>query len=202
MPLTPGFPSFVLSAAGLGQWWRIHRDGNAPWYFASSTGRSPNEIGRMDLPEPHGTCYLGPYPDGILSEVLRTSGVSAMQSQLDANQRRLSAMPLDAYEGKRIADFTSAAARHYGLPADFDALTRAQARPYAEQAFQERFAGVLYRLHQDPQHRTGLALFGPAGPLAEPPAHQTPPTELPVQLRNDLLAIFAGEYRGDDPLAI
>jgi hypothetical protein len=106
-------------------------------------------------------------------------------------------MPLDRYYGRRVADFSSPAARYLGAPRNFDQLIREEARPIADRAHAAGFAGILYRLHQDPERRLGLALFGPAGPLDPEPANQPPPVWLVTGLRNEFLELFDGEYRGD-----
>lgn len=202
-PLPQGFPSFELGPS-FGRWWRYHRVGNSAWYFASSDALDrasvdPEDIGRFDLSGGFGTCYLGEYAGGTLSEVLRETGVAAAAAQEAANERRMSAMAVDCYYGRSIADFTSGAARYFGLPVDFDNdnFTRARSRPFAEQAVAAGFVGVLYRLHQDPEHRLGLALFGNSGPLDPEPSDQPAPTGLPAGLRNELRGLFKGEYRGD-----
>ena len=109
----------------------------------------------------------------------------------------MSAMPLDSYYGQRVADFTSGATRYLGAPRDFDELSRDAARPVAERAHAAGFVGILYRLHLDPARRLGLALFGPAGPLDPEPSNQPAPVVLVARLRNEFLALFDGEYRGD-----
>jgi hypothetical protein len=109
----------------------------------------------------------------------------------------MSAMPLDHYFGRRIADFSSRAAQYHDVPRNFDDLSRAEARPFAERAHAAGFAGILYRLHQDPERRLGLALFGTAGPLVPVPANQPNPVELVAGLRNELRDLFDGEYLGD-----
>lgn len=196
-PLPTGFPQFEL-APTFGQWWRFHGSQHGPWFFASSDapGRDPASIGRFDLPGPYGACYLGEYTAGTLSEVLREP-VDPPAAQRAADAKRMSAMPLDAYYGQRIADFTSRATRYDGVPRNFDQLSREEARPFAQRAHAGGFAGILYRLHQDPERRLGLALFGTAGPLVPEPANQPPPVEVVTGLRHELRDLFDGEYRGD-----
>jgi RES domain-containing protein len=191
------FPQFTLGRS-FGQWWRIHGAANGPWWFSSADapGRDPATAGRFDLALPNGTLYLGNYLDASAAEALREPGVSAKAAQEAANSRRLSAMPLEAFHGKVIADFTSAVVDRFGAPVDIAMLERAQARPWAAAAHEAGFAGVLYRLKEDPKRRLGLALFGEAGALPEPD-RQAFPQPLPVGLRNELLDLFDGEYRGD-----
>jgi hypothetical protein len=133
--LDSSFPTVVLDPTA-GQWWRIHGAAHGAWFFASSdaTGRAPASVGRLDLPLPNGTCYVGEYLAGTATESLRETGVSHSESQVAANTRRLSQMPLDRWYGKPIADFTSAAVKHHAAPTDIAALPRADARPWAEAA--------------------------------------------------------------------
>ncbi|MFL5828155.1 MAG: RES domain-containing protein [Thermoleophilaceae bacterium] len=195
-PLPRGFPSFELGPP-FGQWWKVHSDQYGPWYFSSDDGRrDPATVGRFDLPEPNGTLYVGDYLGGVLPEAVRQTGVAAHESQAAYNTRRLSAMPLDDFYGKRIADFTSGAVRYFGAPDDVAGLPCDEARPWARAAHAGGFAGILYRLREDPNRRLGLALFGPAGPHAEP-AQQGLPQGLPVRLRKEVHLLFEGEYRGD-----
>lgn len=194
--LPDAFPSFVLGS-NFGQWWKVHSKDYGPWFFASDESKRPPEsIGRFDLPAPYGTLYVGDYLGGVAPESVRQQGVSPVDSQIAYNNRRLSAMPLGAYYGKRIADFTSGAVPRFGAPADVAALPRVEARAWGRAAHSGDFSGLLYRLREDPKHRLGLALFGDAG-ASEPPEMQGPPAELPVGLRNEVLDLFDGEYRGD-----
>lgn len=194
------FPTFVLHVAD-GQWWRIHGAGYGPWFFASSDlpDRAPDAVGRFDLARPYGTCYLGAYLAGAATETLRETGVSHAEAQVAADARRLSQMPLDRWFGEPIADFTSTRVTHHGAPSDIAAISRAEARPWAEAAWAAGFHGILYSLGQDPLRRRGLALFGDAG--EHPPAQQPAPVILPVRLRNEVADLFDGEYRGD-PLPV
>jgi hypothetical protein len=198
--LDPGFPHFILGPS-FGQWWKVHSADYGPWWFASSdvAGRDPTTVGRFDLPLPQGTLYVGNYLDASASEALRTTGVEAREAQEAANKRRLSAMPLDQFHGKKIADFTSAAVDRFGAPLDIAALSRSDARPWASMAHRSGFAGILYRLREDPKRRLGLALFAESGTSPEP-ANQPFPQPLPVGLRHELLDLFDGEYRGDPVL--
>lgn len=204
--VTPGrlpaeFPSCLIDASW-GHWWRIHRAERGPWWFESADrpGRKPADIGRFDLLQPNGTCYLGSGIGGISPEVLRERDVSAANAQAAASKRCLSQMPLDWYHGKRVADFTAGGLVALGAPADIGTLSRADARPWAVAALNAGYAGILFRLHQDPQRRHGLALFGPAGPRDLLP-HQPPGTPLSVGQQHELQDLFGGAWSGDDPLA-
>ncbi len=132
-----------------------------------------------------------------MAEHLRTPDVSAPDAQISADERAMSAMPLNAWFGKRLADFTSPDVANRGGPADVALLTRAEGRRWALAAHDAGFSGIRYRLGQDPCRRVGLALFCAHG-RGELPFHSTVP--LPVRPRNELLALF-GTYRGDDPQA-
>jgi hypothetical protein len=194
--LPPEFPSFTFGAS-FGQWWKIHSKDYGPWFYASDdAAREPSSVGRFDLPKPYGTLYVGDYLGGVTPEAVREKAVPAADSQQAYNDRRLSQMPRNALEGERIADFTSAAVEYFAAPPDIAALTRAEARPWARKAHDGGFAGILYRLREDSKRRLGLALFGTAGPC-DPPSDQPFPQELPVGLRQEVLDLFEGEYRGD-----
>jgi hypothetical protein len=208
--MSSSFPT-VLIDSSWGRWWRIHSNQYGPWFFAScdAAARAAPSIGRFDLPLPEGTCYLGEDLGATLPESMREPNITAADSQMAANARHLSSMPLDRWYGRPIADFTSPGAASHGAPADVAAITRAQGREGALAARAAGFHGILYRLGQDPglldpstgavERRRGLALFGNAGD--NPPAAQPPPSGLPAGLRNEVLALFNGEYRGD-PLPI
>ena len=175
----------------------MHSAAHGAWWFSSCDhpARAEPQIGRFDLPTPFGTCYLGAYLAGSASESLREADVDAAAAQLAANARHLSQMPLDRWYGKPIADFTSREAERHGAPADIAALPRSEARPWARAACAVGFAGVLYRLREDPARRFGLALFGDAG--EHPPPGTVAAVPLPVGLRHELEDLFEGEYRGD-----
>jgi hypothetical protein len=77
-------------------------------------------------------------------------------------------MALDEFYDKPIADFTSPDVEQYGAPPAVELLDRRDARPWAQAAYEAGFAGIRYRLRKDPEHRSGLALFGPKGPGPKP----------------------------------
>jgi hypothetical protein len=193
--LEEDFPSINVDVS-IGDWWRIHSDSYGPWWFSSCDlpVRDEVDIGRFDLPGPHGTCYLGAYPAGAAAEVLRERGVDPPAAQRAADERRLSQMSLQRWSGERFADFTSEHAAPYGAPEDVAGLTRAEARPWAEAAHAAGFKGIVYRLREDPLHRRGLALFHTAGEY--PPDNQPFAMGLPVGLRRELADLFEGEFRG------
>jgi hypothetical protein len=196
LQLPAAFPSFELGP-GFGQWWRGHNADYGPWFFASDDAqRDPKDVGRFDVQPPHGTIYIGDYLAGVAPEAVREQEEAARDSQAAYNARRLSQMPLDQFYGSRIADFTSAAMACLGAPVDVASLSRDAARPWARAAHAGGFAGILYRLREDPKRRLGLALFGKAGAPPEP-AGQPFPQPLPVGLRNELHVLFDGDYRGD-----
>jgi|GEM_PF-2201091 len=195
--LLDGFPSLSPDQSW-GHWWRIHWDGLGPWFFASDDGsRAESKVGRFDLPLPLGTCYVTEQPLPGMAEHLRTPDVSAREAQQSANQRAMSAMPLNPWFGKPLADFASPSVAKQGGPPDVALLTRAEGRLWALAAREAGYHGIRYRLGQDPCRRIGLALFCEYGER-HLPFHST--VALPVRPRNELLALF-GTYRGDDPQA-
>lgn len=166
-----------------------------------TVSRDAVNVGRFDLAAPHGTLYVGDHLGGVAPEAVREPDVTAAESQRAYNDRRLSAMPLDRFYGTRIADFTSGAVRYFSVPVGVASLTRAEARPWARAAHAGGFGGILYRLRDDPERRLGLALFGDAGP-ADAPDTQPFPQPLPVGLRQEVLRLFEGGYRGDPLVAL
>lgn len=192
--LPADFPAAQLDASW-GHWWRIHSAEYGPWYFASDNGERPVvEVGRFDLPSPLGTIYLAEHSTATAAESARAIVETHAESQNALDDRRLSQISLERWHGLRVADFTAPQA----VPAQVEQLDRDQARPWAAAAHAAGFAGIVYRLREDPQSRRALAMFGSAGPLdvTDQPFAQP----LPVGLRNDLLELFDGQYRGD-PIA-
>lgn len=194
--ISEGFP-YVTVTPSCGQWWRVHSASNGPWWFASSDDpeRDESQIGRFDLPTPFGTCYLGAYLAGAAAKSLRESVVSHAKAQEAASERRLSQMPLNRWYGCRLADFTWPGTAAGDAPPDIATLDRGDARQWAAAAHAVGFAGILYRLREDPHRRQGLALFSAAGEHAAP--DQPSPQPLPVGLRHELVDLFDGELRGD-----
>jgi len=192
--LPPEFPTVIVTE-GWGWWWRVHWADKRAWWFASSD----DSDGRFDLPKPLGTCYVGYDLDGSSQEHMRGETEDHVRSQKVVNDRALSAMPLDRWLGKKIADFTSAAVVHHDAPAEIENLPHDKARLWAVAAQAGGFAGILYRLSMDRREpkRWGLALFFDAEEHAPPNEQSSIP--LPTQLRNEL-ADLIGAYP-DDPLA-
>ena len=93
--------------------------------------------------------------------------LTPVEVQAAAAQRHMSAMALEQWCGRPIADFTSARLTELGVPL-LREISRAEARPWAEAAHAAGFDGILYALRRDPEHRPGLALFGKAGPMEKP----------------------------------
>ena len=197
LPLPPAFPHVVLGPE-YGQWWRIHAAKHGPWWFSSCDfpPRAESAIGRCELPCPNGTCHIGSYLDASAAESLRERGVEATRAQESADKRRLSAMSLERWYGKKIADFTAVRVGDFGAPKDIANLPRSEARPWAIAAFDGGYSGILYHLREDPKRRLGLALFDRAGARSAS-ANQGAPAPLPVGLRSELTLLFEGEYRGD-----
>ena len=191
------FPS-VIPDESWGHRWRIHWEDRGPWFFASDDGsRDESKVGRFDLPLPLGTCYVTEQPLTGMAEHLRTPDVSAREAQLGANKRAMTAMPLNPWFGKPLADFASPSVAKYGGPADVALLSRADGRRWALAVREAGYYGIRYRLGQDPCRHIGLALFCRQGER-DLSFHSTVP--LTVRPRNELLALF-GTYRGDDPHA-
>lgn len=190
-----GFPT-VVPDVSWGQWWRIHWSRWGPWWFASDTpGRS--NIGRFDLPDPNGTCYLADCLVAGAGEHAGRPAADPRRAQAEACARRLSQMALDRWHGKPLADFTDPTAIAHGAPPDIALVPRSEARRWAMNAQAAGFHGILYRLKNDPHRRRGLALFWEAG---EHPAPGQPcPLRFPVGLRHELAGLF--DDRPDDPLA-
>ena len=107
------------------------------------SGRAHRAVGRFDLALPYGACYVGAYLAGAATQSLRERGVSHAESQLAADARRLSQMPLERWYGKPIADFTSATVTQHGAPSDIAAIPRPEARPWPEAAWAAGFHGIL-----------------------------------------------------------
>lgn len=202
MSLPTNFPSCVVGPQW-GQWWRIHKHDHGPWWFANyDAAEGPADaFGRFDLPRPYGDCYMGWDIAASTSEALRERGVTLLESQEAASLRRLTAMPLNAYHGLRVADFTAAESHeHFGAPTDVGRVSHTEGQRWALAAHTAGFAGVLFRLNQDPERRIGLALFGDADEHAPHSAHAQWSAELPVGLLHELQWMFGGEWSGD-PLA-
>jgi hypothetical protein len=153
--LATEFPT-VTPSPQCGWWWRIHWAKHGAWWFASGDGW-------FDLRQPFGTCYVGEHLAGPASEHMRATTTNHARAQRDANERRLSAMPLEPWHNTRIADFTSELAADFNAPRHIECLDHDEARPWAEAAHAGGFAGVLYHLRRDPRKRRGLALFSEAG---------------------------------------
>ena len=203
--LPDDFPYATVDASW-GQWWRNHNLAGA-WWFASSD--DPNvkaeDVGRLDLPRPHGTCYMAWQATTTALEAMRLEGLTPAEVQAAAAQRHMSAMDLEPWYGKLIADFTSDRLLALGVPL-LREISRAEARPWAEASHAAGFDGILYALHRDPEHRPGLALFGRAGAM-EKPAPQGAGQPLVVRYIREAMALVnrddvpSRSNFGGDPLA-
>jgi hypothetical protein len=183
-----------------GQWWRVHWVDRGAWFFATDdpSSRSLESIGRFDLPDPHGTCYVSDEPVTGLAEHVREGGVTPAESQKAINKRSLSQMPLDRWYGRKIADMTSGIPLDSANPVDVTTIGRHAARPWALAAHHGGFGGLLYKLNEDPKQRRGLALFWKAG--EHKPSNCVAPQPIVVGARRELGDLLG--YRGDDPLAV
>lgn len=193
------FPHVILDCSW-GQWFRVHWACRSAWFFASDDPRSRDEssIGRFDLLPPNGTCYLSDQPVTGLAEHVRAEAVTPADSQEAINKRRLSQMPLDRWYGCKVADMTSPILLDRSNPVDITAITRREARPWAVAVHRAGFAGILYKLSEDPEQRRGLAVFWSAG--EQEPSNVVPPQPIVVGARRELHDLLG--YRGDDPLAV
>jgi hypothetical protein len=166
--LPSDFPQIRFTASD-GQYWRVHPAGLGAWYFASIESHAkPEEVGRFDLPAPMGTCYVGAYDDAVTMEAVILKDLSPQERSEALADRNVSAMALDEFYDKPIADFTAPNVEQYRAPPAVEQLDRPDARPWAQAVYEAGFAGIRYRLRKDPEHRTGLALFGPKGPGPKP----------------------------------
>jgi hypothetical protein len=165
--LPDGFPHVTIDESW-GQWWRNHNPAGA-WWFASSDDPNvkPDDVGRLDLPRPYGTCYMAWQATTTALEAMRLEGLTPAELQVAAAQRHVSAMSVAQWCGKPIADFTSTRLENLGVPL-LREISRAEARTWAEAAHAAGFVGILYALRRDPEHRLGLALFGHAGAMDKP----------------------------------
>ena len=120
-PLHTAFPHVKFSASD-GQHWRVHGKGLGAWYFASVESHpGEDSIGRFDLCEPLGTCYVGTYDTAVAMEVLALAGLAPAEARDAVADRQVSAMALDAFYGKPIADFTSPLVEQFGAPGAYRA---------------------------------------------------------------------------------
>lgn len=195
-PLHTDFPHVKFSASD-GQHWRVHGKGCGAWYFASVESHpGEDSIGRFDLHEPLGTCYVGTHDTAVAMEVLALAGLLPTEARDAVADRQVSAMALDAFYGKPIADFTSPLVERFGAPAHIEQLERADARPWAQAAWDGGFHGIRYPLKKDPEHRSGLALFGPAGPR-DKPITQGDPQPFVVGQLHSASELAERPFRGD-----
>jgi hypothetical protein len=193
------FPQ-VRFAASDGQYWRVHPAGLGAWYFASIESHAdPSEVGRFDLPAPMGTCYVGAFDDAVTMEAVILGGLSPREQQQAVADRDVSAMALDDFYDKPIADFVSPDVGRFGAPLAIERLDRPEARPWAQAAYEAGFFGIRYRLRKDPEHRVGLALFGRAGPGLKPLTQGAPQPFVVGQIH--LAGELANRDFVGDPLA-
>jgi hypothetical protein len=134
---------------------RIHRSGNAPWWFSSDgTGRfDPVGTGA-------GACYFAEQPLGAWIEVFRKP---MLLSEDEVLERSLYNTQLG--RDLRLADVTSRRALQFGITASIGAdEDYTQSHAFAASALAEGFAGIRYFVRHDPAQRLyGIALFGEAG---------------------------------------
>lgn len=155
-----GFPSATLTAST--PLWRGHRRGLGPWWFSSDGGR-------FDLPEPHGTCYLG-YDEQ--TAVRETIGSALAAGQVITAQfaadRVLSALRLP--RPITVADTCSRDAVRFGLTRELCTITPYEVpRQWAAAFLAAGHGGIQYQSRfttgTDPN---AVAVFGAAGEDARP----------------------------------
>jgi hypothetical protein len=119
-------------------------------------------LGRFDLPEPEGTCYLASDEISALLEVVgrdRISGV--VPTELLCSKRiRVLRVPREM----SLSDLTSRRSARFGITAEIGTIV-----PYdCPQAWAARLresgsGGLVYLLRHDPVGSDGFALFGDHG---------------------------------------
>jgi RES domain-containing protein len=153
-----GFPRHLIAPDS--HLYRIHRDGNGPWYF-NNDGDFRFDLGRASG---HGTCYLAENPLGAFVETLQGfRRVPIPRPELEA--RRL--FTVEFADTLCVADLTTNEAGSFGVD---NSISSGKADDYgpsqklARELFANGFAGVRYWVRNDlAQNEKGVALFGPAG---------------------------------------
>ncbi len=143
--LTPSTPLFRVVSEGLG-----------PWWFGSSM------LGRFDLPEPEGTCYLA---SDEISALLEVVGGDRLRGVVPAELLEIKRIrELRAPRELTLSDLTSRRAVRFGITAEIGTIV-----PYdCPQAWAARLResgslGLVYWLRHDPSGSYGFALFGDHG---------------------------------------
>jgi hypothetical protein len=152
------FPQRTLR--GDRQIYRIHRADTTGWWFSSDgTGRF-DPVGAGE-----GACYFAEDPLGAWIEVFRRQ---MLLRDVVLNDRALLSVALG--RGVRLADLTSRRALQFGITASLGAdPDYSSSQAFAVEALRAGFGGIRYFVRHDPAQKLfGVALFGEAGPSAEP----------------------------------
>ncbi|MGH3447364.1 MAG: RES family NAD+ phosphorylase [Nocardioidaceae bacterium] len=140
------------------RWHRQHDAALGPWWFSCSM------LGRFDLAEPDGTCYLADSPESAVRE--RVGPDIAQSRQVAASvlaDRVVSTLALPA--PVRAANLESnRAADRYGVTGELSTMTPYDVtQAWARALHQAGFGGVCGRLRFTVSRHRGLAIFGAAG---------------------------------------
>lgn len=148
------FPAFRLETKQ--RLFRVGREDRSPWWFGSSG------VGRFDLAEPQGTCYLAGDVVAALLEVIgpdREGGFVATEHFATRQLFELR-VPLD----HRLADLASTRAAAFGVTLEIHTTVPYDLpQQWAARLKAEKFDGLRYLLRHDPAGEDGYALFGPTG---------------------------------------
>ena len=167
-PSDPATLAAVPAAVDLGRtWFREHEERDAPdrgcWWFSShAPGDEP--LGRFDLTEPHGTCYLGETVGVAVRERcgrLLAARLPIPESHL--HRRVVTAVVLMPLPGP-IADTTHPDAATVGINGELAAGNDYEVTASWADAFHSAgFQAILYQPRFTPGHDRALALFGDGG---------------------------------------
>lgn len=158
-----GFPTGIAS----GDWFRAHRVGRGPWWFAHDGG------GRFDLLEPHGTCYLASHSAAAVHERLGETLVRAGRiSGVEADRMAVSRLSIET----TVADTTVQRAARFGVTREISTITPYDApQRWAAASHEAGHHGLRYwpRLALSASYRA-VGLFGPAGADPDRPCDPAP----------------------------
>jgi hypothetical protein len=119
-------------------------------------------MGRFDLPEPDGTCYLAMDEVTALLEVLGTDLERGAVSSEFLNQRRLRKLHLSREQS--LSDLTSREATRFGITSEIGSIVPYECpQAWAAALRAAGSQGVVYWSRFDPARGASIALFGPHG---------------------------------------
>lgn len=164
------FPVRTVRAGA--RWFRQHRQGNGPWWFAASG------TGRFDLPEPLGTCYLAGTPQAAVRELVGPD-LAATGRVADSVLARRVVSSLPVRETVKAANVSSArASEHFGVTAELAVMPDYRVpQLWARALHAADFRGIVFRLRCSAGAQWGLAVFGATGPR---PSWAGDPQPIPV----------------------